>query len=79
MPLEVRSASHNMSLYAAFLAFTSGACISIGLAMMEDRIKDVESFKRNFAHRFLGGGLFVVGLYIFSPAVLRDLWIEVRK
>ena len=58
------------------LAFASGACLSVGFAMLNDQIKDIDSLKKHLPHRMFGGGLFVLGLYIFSPAIMRELWLS---
>jgi hypothetical protein len=69
----------NMSFAGGLLAFGCGACLSVGWAMIQDKIQDIETFKRYVAHRVLGGGLFVLGMYLFSPAYLREIWLSLPE
>ena len=67
--------STNITVNGGLMAFACGACLSVGLAMIEDKIHDGESAKKYLPHRIFGGGLFMLGIYIVSPSYLREIWL----
>lgn len=52
-------------------AFVSGAAIGVGYTFLQDDNVPMNIVKK----KALGGGTFVLGFYLFSPAFLRRLWL----
>jgi hypothetical protein len=61
--------SYFVSLFGAVVAATSGSCLGWGHSLLFD-----ESYEKA-TKKAAGGGLLVLGMYLFAPTFLRHLWL----
>ncbi len=75
----MNSQNSDINLYGSTVAFSSGTLIAIGLNLFNGdtahgcAINSPSTVKKVMLNT-LGGGAFVLGLYLVSPTLVRELW-----
>lgn len=62
---------YGITLEGFLIATVTGMCLGSGYSL----VKDPSSSKEIILKRAQGGGLFVLGLYLWAPTSLRMLWL----
>jgi hypothetical protein len=71
MPRELTLRSTCLSSEGAVVAFLSGAMLGCGYSLLNNDKK-----VRDVIRRTIGGAVMTAGLYLWSPAGVRRLWLE---
>ena len=76
-PLPPTPPSLHLSITGATIAGLSGLLLGLGYSLLNDE-EGVEkkggNFGRTVARKTLGGGVMTLGLYLFSPNWIRQIW-----